>query len=100
MESFRISNLPVSTVIRYSSRAQKTIQPMGNRPDAAPYAAAPSRRIGGMWNASRATATAAARPANEATQAGLRLAPSRNSSVNNGSAAISAPPPKLSVIAL
>ena len=31
-----ISNLPVSTVMRYSTIAQKTIQPIGNRPNAAP----------------------------------------------------------------
>src|SRR5215831_14059629 len=37
MESFRMSNLPVSRMMRYSRMAENTTQPMGKRPKAAPY---------------------------------------------------------------
>src|SRR5437868_3474135 len=48
-ELFMISNLPVSTVMRYRRMAVNTIQPIGNKAKAAPYMVVLKAIDKGMW---------------------------------------------------
>ena len=94
------SNCPVSTVSAYRKMAASTIQPMGNRPNAAPSAAAarivpaqaavPAPAVASCGvKPKTATNTAATSPARAATWAGTRPVASRPSSSTIGRAASS-----------
>ncbi len=93
IEFLMISNCPVLTVTRKSAMAQNTIQEMGNRPNAAPLAAALNAVIAGIWYAQMATAKVTVKPERPAIHAGLRRTPSNNSMVKIGMAATSAERP-------
>src|SRR3954464_7525139 len=75
MEVLMISNLPVSTVIRYKTMAQKMTQKIGNAPKAAPYKAALRAWFMGIPKGRIATSNATAKPSTEDFQALVRLMP-------------------------
>jgi hypothetical protein len=88
MESLMTSKLPVSTVIRKSTIAQKITQHIGKTPKAAPFDAAATAIGSGIRYAKVAMQKVTKSPLRLAIQAGRLNNPKRTSIVTIGAAAM------------
>src|ERR1700683_2411833 len=77
IDSFMISNCPVSTEMSYRYTAARTIHAIFRTPYATPYPKADAARISGMWNIRIPTSTAVPAPAT-AHQCGFTRKPASN----------------------